>query len=160
MEWPFQDPPNVAVFTSKTILEKSDWIQYVSHDEEDGAWQFHPKIGTQEEDARIVSLEEIVKMDRSIAALFDLPFGWCAWRKTRDSEWQREEKPLDTRPNDLSPCPCCGSFVLSEPGTFEICEHCGWEDDPTQAADPDFKGGANHISLAEARKLWSERQIQ
>ncbi|HEX3626493.1 MAG TPA: hypothetical protein VH280_13845 [Verrucomicrobiae bacterium] len=92
MKWPFQDPQNVAVFTSKEIVSESTWIQYVTHDEDDGAWQFHPIDGTLEEDARIVSLEKIVEIDSSVAQLFDLPLGWYAWRKSRDSAWKRKKK--------------------------------------------------------------------
>jgi hypothetical protein len=43
MRWPFNDPPNVAVFTGKAIAEDGQCICYVSHDDEDGAWQFHAK---------------------------------------------------------------------------------------------------------------------
>jgi hypothetical protein len=39
----------------------------------------------------------------------------------------------------------------SEPGSFEICEVCFWEDDPVQLADPTYSGGANVPSLEEAR---------
>ncbi len=51
------------------------------------------------------------------------------------------------------PCPCCGYLTLSEepPGTFEICDVCGWEDDNTQFSDPEYSGGANRISLNQAR---------
>jgi len=51
------------------------------------------------------------------------------------------------------PCPCCGFLTLSEPppGTFEVCPVCLWEDDAVQFADPDFAGGANVVSLREAR---------
>lgn len=28
---------------------------------------------------------------------------------------------------------------------------CGWEDDPLQAEEPDFEGGANDLSLHEAQ---------
>lgn len=37
-------------------------------------------------------------------------------------------------------CPCCGSFTLTEkpPGTFSICEVCGWEDDNIQYDDPTY----------------------
>ncbi|WP_243295104.1 contact-dependent growth inhibition system immunity protein [Geothrix mesophila] len=51
------------------------------------------------------------------------------------------------------PCPCCGQPALDEqpPGTFAICPECAWEDDPVQAADPDARGGANRLSLREAR---------
>jgi hypothetical protein len=51
-------------------------------------------------------------------------------------------------------CLCCGYLTLTEepPGTFEICPVCNWEDDFVQATDPDFAGGANHVSLSQARK--------
>lgn len=54
---------------------------------------------------------------------------------------------------DRYPCPCCGYLTLGEepPGTFEICEICGWEDDRVQCHDPTYQGGANGPSLNEAR---------
>lgn len=52
------------------------------------------------------------------------------------------------------PCPCCKSLVLEESGEYEICPVCGWEDDPVQRKDPDFAGGANELSLNEARKAF------
>jgi hypothetical protein len=59
---------------------------------------------------------------------------------------------------ELLPCPCCGSRVLSEAGAYEVCEVCHWEDDPVQSANPLYAGGANKMSLGEARKRWRERQ--
>ena len=92
-EWIFADPPNVAVFTNKYILEGKDWINYVSHDSDDGSWQFHgPSSPVNEEDARIVGLKEIIKRDSSISTLKDLPLGWYAWRETKQSEWQRAKR--------------------------------------------------------------------
>ncbi len=91
--WPFTDPPNVAVFTSTRILDGDDWIHYVTHDEEDGAWQFHPYSGpTPEVDARVVSLELITQLDERILELADLPLGWHAWRDQRGAPWQRSKK--------------------------------------------------------------------
>ena len=51
------------------------------------------------------------------------------------------------------PCPCCGYLTLPEPppGTYEICEVCFWEDDAVQFDDPDYTGGANTVSLRQAR---------
>ncbi len=50
-------------------------------------------------------------------------------------------------------CPCCGNYTLSaESGSYEVCEICGWEDDPVQLENPDFRGGANTMSLKEAQK--------
>ena len=48
-------------------------------------------------------------------------------------------------------CPCCYKFRFDEVGKYEICSVCGWEDDPLQRRDPDLKGGANTLSLNEAR---------
>lgn len=50
-------------------------------------------------------------------------------------------------------CPCCGCLTLPEkpPGTFEVCPVCFWEDDEVQFKNPTQAGGANSISLAEAR---------
>lgn len=51
----------------------------------------------------------------------------------------------------LKDCPSCGSSTLGDRGVYEICEVCGWEDDPSQEASPDLSGGANKKSLNAAR---------
>ena len=50
-------------------------------------------------------------------------------------------------------CPCCEYFTLDEnpPGTYDICPVCFWEDDPVQFRDHDYLGGANMISLNQAK---------
>jgi hypothetical protein len=50
-------------------------------------------------------------------------------------------------------CPCCDLPTLAEPppGTYEICDVRGWEDDSVQFGDPDYEGGANRPSLRQAR---------
>lgn len=58
----------------------------------------------------------------------------------------------------LFACPCCGYPTLSErpPGTFAICPVCFWEDDDAQFRDPSFAGGANRVSLNDARRNFAE----
>lgn len=55
--------------------------------------------------------------------------------------------------NDRYSCPCCGYLTYSEkpPGSFDICPVCYWEDDNVQNDDPTFSGGANDVSLVEAK---------
>lgn len=55
-------------------------------------------------------------------------------------------------------CPCCGFRTLDEPppGTFDICPICFWEDDNVQFHDPNLAGGANQISLHQARKNYQD----
>ncbi len=56
------------------------------------------------------------------------------------------------------PCQCCGFLTLSDPsgGSYEICPVCFWEDDPVQNEDPFYAGGANQVSLDEAKKKFVE----
>ncbi len=52
----------------------------------------------------------------------------------------------------MRPCPCCDYATIDdEPGSYDICCVCFWEDDPVQATHPDQGGGANIVSLHEAR---------
>lgn len=55
---------------------------------------------------------------------------------------------------DRIKCPCCGQTFLEE--EFDICEVCGWEYDLLQLDDPDYAGGANDMSLNEARIAYRE----
>lgn len=68
--------------------------------------------------------------------------------------------------SELYPCPCCGYKTLTqeEGGTYELCPICFWEDDGVQSDDPDYKGGANVVSLRQAQRNFvefgaSERQF-
>ena len=50
--------------------------------------------------------------------------------------------------DELFPCPSCGFLTFGEPpGSYEICELCGWEDDHVQLAHPSMSGGANKSNL-------------
>lgn len=86
--WLFEDQPNVAVITTKNILNNSSDILQVWHDKDDGMWQFLDSTDIDEEDALIVSLKEIVELDNSILQLYSLPLGWVAFRNNRNSEWK------------------------------------------------------------------------
>lgn len=59
---------------------------------------------------------------------------------------------------DTFPCVCCGFWTLTDPatGSYEICPVCFWEDDPVQNADPSYEGGANGVSLVNARDSYVE----
>lgn len=55
------------------------------------------------------------------------------------------------------PCPCCAelTFELEPPGTYDICSNCNWEDDSLQFEDPNYAGGANRMSLNEAKAAFA-----
>lgn len=90
--WLFEDPPNVAVITSTDIVHHGKPILFVSHDNDDGAWQFHTGENVLIDDAMIVALAKIVALDYSIQELADLPLGWIAKRQTANHSWMRIEQ--------------------------------------------------------------------
>lgn len=89
MNWDFCDPPNVVVFTTASVLEGSHPILHVTHDSDDGSWQFHTGNGRPSiDEARIVCLQQIVELDSSITELASLPVGWQAKREQIDRPWR------------------------------------------------------------------------
>jgi len=91
--WPFHEPPNVAVFTVKRIVEGRSPILLVKHDSDDGAWQFLDGDFITEQDAAVVSLQSMFLQDCTLAQLADLPVGWVAWRDTPTAPWERSLSP-------------------------------------------------------------------
>lgn len=53
-------------------------------------------------------------------------------------------------------CPCCGYKTLDRERAWDICPVCFWEDDAIQYDKPEYSGGANRISLIEARENYKK----
>jgi hypothetical protein len=94
-QWPFADPPNVAVFTVRQIMIDGHPILRVTHDSDDGAWQFLPWETPSMDDAMLVCLKEVAQLDPSIVELANLPLGWRAIRRSTADPWTREPNPND-----------------------------------------------------------------
>lgn len=89
--WPFRDEENTAVITTLQVMEARAPILRVTHDADDGSWQFLPSGTPQEADARVLSLLEITDLDPSIVELADLPEGWVATRPDTGTKWNRSK---------------------------------------------------------------------
>ena len=90
-EWPFDDAQNLAVITLDRIMSGSEPILIVSHDLDDGGWQFLDGADVSESDAIVVSLKEVAVHDPSVKELADLPLGWRAVRDTVGGPWHRSQ---------------------------------------------------------------------
>jgi hypothetical protein len=90
--WPFEETPNTIALTTHAVTAGAEPIGFVSHDADDGMWQFHSKGPVSEDDAAVVALSEILSLDESIVSVANLPRGWCAWRETRTAPWQRAQR--------------------------------------------------------------------
>src|SRR5690349_4816758 len=84
----FKEPLNTAVYTTTHVIKENSPIVLVSH-ELDGAWQFmgNEPITDYRKIAMIVGLETIIKIDKSVLEVADLPMGYCAERKNRPDKW-------------------------------------------------------------------------
>jgi len=91
--WKFQDPPHTGVFLSETVHNGSEPVTYVSHDADDGAWQF---LGSSMADGGgpvLSCFHHPIDGDPSLTELADLPLGWFAERTKVGEPWVRRRKP-------------------------------------------------------------------
>ena len=87
VEFPFSDAKNTATITCRHIMDDCHAILYVSHDEDDGMWQFLCGKAHEVDEAMVVALEEVFACDTSISAVATLPYGYEAERKDESSDW-------------------------------------------------------------------------
>jgi hypothetical protein len=78
----FTDDLNTAVFTTKYVIHQSSVILHVYH-YEDGSWQFNGNEKNLEDvDYKVVSLGEILAIDKTLSEVGDIPLGFEAIRRT------------------------------------------------------------------------------
>ena len=60
--------------------------------------------------------------------------------------------------SDRHLCPVCGKYDFEHRNSMDYCDVCDWCDDAVQEDSPDYKGGANRMSLNEARAAYAVGQ--
>lgn len=88
--WPFADSPNTASITTRQVLEGAP-VLLVTHDADDGSWQFLCGTTNDSEDARVVGLGRMYRRDTTLGELADLPEGWRAFRAGVGLPWSRTQ---------------------------------------------------------------------
>jgi hypothetical protein len=86
-------PDDIAI-TTRQVLHEGWPILLVTHDADDGSWQFVNGHGDTDDtdSARVVAAETMLEVDSAISELANLPLGWRAWRTSQDHQWQREAR--------------------------------------------------------------------
>ncbi len=84
--FPFEDAPNTLCFTCCHVVNDNHPIVYISHDEDD-LWQFLCGKTHSEEEAIVVSLAEILKIDPKVGNFANLRCGEYAIADTETSQW-------------------------------------------------------------------------
>lgn len=86
----FGEPDNLAVVTCSHVVRERCPILLVTHDRDDGEWQFLcGRAEHQDSEGMKVALEEIIALDPTVAEVADLPVGNSANRADPDSRWMR-----------------------------------------------------------------------
>ena len=88
IDFPFLDAPNTACIMCRHVMDKEKAITYISHDADDGMWQFLCEDAHSEEDARIVTLYEAYLIDKTVGQVADMPCGCCISRKNGSENWK------------------------------------------------------------------------
>jgi hypothetical protein len=94
--WPFDDPENVATISTRQAMQGGQPILWVSHDADDGSWQFHTGGPVEMADALVVSLRSVFQLDASIG---DWPT--CPWAGRRGGRRPRSRGSA-SRPSDVA----------------------------------------------------------
>jgi len=101
-DWKFPDDPHTGVYLSKTVHEGTEDVTYISHDLEDGAWQF---LGdTMSDPGGVLScFHHPIDKDPTLKELADLPIGWYAEREKPGQPWIRYPlPPSESEPEDVT----------------------------------------------------------
>lgn len=81
-----EENKNKSAITTKYVVNNNSIIVSVFYDE-DGDWQFFGEEEVSEEDAIVVSIQEMIDIDKSLVNLPDLKEGESAYRTNRESIW-------------------------------------------------------------------------
>jgi Domain of unknown function (DUF4262) len=87
--WPFAEPEDSRVFTTKQIVAGESAILHAFHDS-DGGWSFTDGGPLTRDDIELVHFAHLVGADPSLADLADMPRGWQASRVGPTAQWQRQ----------------------------------------------------------------------
>jgi hypothetical protein len=90
--WPFDQAPNVAALTVRSVLE-GDPVLFVAHDKDDHGWQFLDGREPMIEEGRAVCMADALDRDETLRTIADLLPGWIASRERVGGVWNRQRNP-------------------------------------------------------------------
>ena len=90
-EWKFADDPHTRVYLSETVHEGTEAVTYVSHDADDGAWQFLGNSMSNGGGPVISCFHHPIDRDPTLSELADLQLGWYAERDKIGEPWVRKK---------------------------------------------------------------------
>ncbi|OCX51844.1 hypothetical protein BEL04_17695 [Mucilaginibacter sp. PPCGB 2223] len=85
----FKEPLSTSVLTTKFVTDDNKDITYVTHNEDDGSWEFlsDDVFDDQKVIVRVIDLGQMLERDATLLDLADMPVGHYAVRDSRDDAW-------------------------------------------------------------------------
>lgn len=88
-EFKFNESENVACIVCDHVVNKERPIKLVTHDEGDGQWGFLcGEIGHQTKNYMLISISEVINIDKSMNDLAEIPMGFGATRDEVGGQWK------------------------------------------------------------------------
>ena len=88
-DWPFKESRYTVVVTQGTVITQHRPIIVVIRNAGDGEWMFFADQDPYLDTVVTLSLDEMIRIDKSIMEVADLPAGWKAVRSKAGEHWQR-----------------------------------------------------------------------
>jgi hypothetical protein len=117
----FSEPGNTSVYTTIHVMKEGSTITLVSH-ELDGDWQFmgNEPIDDYSRVAMLVSLDEVVRHDKTVLQVSDLRLGFKATRTKKSEKWLVEK--IDYSESEIEAmgyyCSDCGKYHRDIPMNY------------------------------------------
>jgi len=92
-EWPFDQEPDAAAITTRQVLRSRFPILTVVHYADDHSWAFVCGTTRETKDGRVISMDDALRIDPTLASIADLPPGWVAKRSKVGAPWSRAPDP-------------------------------------------------------------------
>ncbi len=86
----FQKPAESVVNTQWVVVNKGSPVLAVFHLEPGDEWVFFADVNPTVDVQVSVALEELLKMDKTLSEVSDLPAGWKAIRERKGAPWTRQ----------------------------------------------------------------------
>lgn len=88
MAWPFDQAPNVACISCRSVVDGAP-VLVVTHYDDDHSWAFLDGQTYDPGSALVVAMKTILDRHPDLTEIADLPPGWSATRPTVDQIWTR-----------------------------------------------------------------------
>ncbi|QNQ11030.1 hypothetical protein [Sphingomonas alpina] len=95
MSWKFDQAPNVACITCRSVME-GQTVLVATHYEDDHSWAFMDGAPTNMATALVVAMSEVLDRHPDLGEIASLPPGWSATRVAAGKPWSMQQDDWDS----------------------------------------------------------------